>query len=458
MSLRRTVAIATLLLTTLAVVIAGALVLLTTRLHRTTLGAAIAVESIRIVEEVQLDLLHHGRARDALIKREIESDLRRRLIEARQYAGSEEEAAMISEAESRIDVYIDAAADPSRSPDELVSAQEKAYGALRDLATINVVQANIAEKEAARSNELANVIGVGALVLLLLVAGSLLLWLRWRAFEPVIALAATMERFAAGDPNARAVERGPKELREMCRRFNEMAQSITAQRHAQMAFLGGVAHDLRNPLSALQMSVILLQSDRSLPTNDRLRAPIERIARQLERMDRMIGDFLDGARIEAGLLELRIELHDIRTIVRDVVALFEGMSAKHSLTVQLPDHAVLAGCDSLRIEQVITNLISNAIKYSPAGGAIEVTLRTAALELELGVRDHGVGIPDASVARLFEPFRRLGLSSGAVPGVGLGLFVVRRIIEAHGGRVEVESVVGEGSTFRVFLPVQCASA
>lgn len=456
-------ATATLIVTVLAMLIAGALVVLTATLHRTTLGAATSVESIRLVEEIQLDLLHHERAHDVLVKRELESDLRRRLIEARQFVATQQEADVLAEAESRVDVYLaaarkpfgpDAPTKPSPNGAERLAAQEAAYVALRDLTTINVNQAQTAQREAASWDRLANAIATGAIVLLLLVSGSLLAWLKRRAFEPVIELAATMERFAAGDHDARATEHGPRELREMCRRFNEMASIIAAQRHAQLAFLGGVAHDLRNPLSALQMSVFLLLADPSLGTDARIRSAIERISRQIKRMDRMVGDFLDGAKIEAGQLELRVEVHDARALVEEVVELFDGMSTKHQLEVQVPAHVVPIYCDQLRIEQVLTNLISNAIKYSPSGGVVEVVLRSGASELEFSVTDQGVGIPPASIPSLFAPFRRLGLSTEGVPGVGLGLFVVRRIVEAHRGRIEVESASGVGSTFRVFLPLE----
>ncbi len=129
----------------------------------------------------------------------------------------------------------------------------------------------------------------------------------------------------------------------------------------------------------------------------------------------------------------------------------------------MPDDFTPVCCDQLRIEQVLTNLISNALKYSPGGSKVEVVLKPREDELELSVVDHGVGIAENDRARMFEPFRRIGLSAGTVPGVGLGLFVVRKIIDAHRGRIEVESVVGSGSEFRVFLPashesiVRCGS-
>jgi signal transduction histidine kinase len=202
------------------------------------------------------------------------------------------------------------------------------------------------------------------------------------------------------------------------------------------------------------MSVALLGPDMKLHSEERIRQTIERIGRQITRMERMVGDFLDIAKIEAGQLDLRFDTHDARKLVEEIVDLLEGASQKHRLELRVPDHAVPLRCDQLRIGQVITNLISNAIKYSPEGGVVDVTLESHGGEVELRVTDRGMGIAECDRARIFEPFRRVGLSKETAPGAGLGLFIVRQIVEAHRGRIEVESAPGKGSTFRVFLPVE----
>jgi signal transduction histidine kinase len=230
-----------------------------------------------------------------------------------------------------------------------------------------------------------------------------------------------------------------------------MASALAAQREAQMAFLGGVAHDLRSPLAALAMSVTLLRPGRPLPDERRLRQTIARVERQTARMKRMVDDFLDLANIEAGRLEIKLGEHDGRGIVRNAVELFEETTSGDRLRVSLPEYEVPLCCDPLRIEQVLTNLISNAIKYSPAGTPVEVALEATDDHVVLRVTDRGMGISDADQRRLFEPFRRVGLSQESVPGVGLGLFVVKRIVDAHGGRIEVVSAPGRGCAFRVHL-------
>lgn len=451
-SLRSTLSKLMVVVTALALLVTSALIALTTILHRTTRDSGASVESVRLAEEAEIDLLLHGRATDALVKADIEGRLRRKLLEAGRFVSTRDEAGVLAEAESQVDRYIAASRNPNDSIAERTARQEAAYAALERLVSINVAQSKAAQQDAARWDRLANVIGIAVAALLLVVIPALVIWLKRRAFEPIFGLAAAMERFGRGDRDVRAVERGPRELREMCSRFNGMASSIEAQRQAQIAFIGGVAHDLRNPLGVLRMTFAVLGSDERPRSEERLGQMIERIDRQIARMERMLDDFLDVATIEAGELELRLDTHDARKIVEQVVALFERTAQRHFLEVRTTPDVVPVRCDQFRIEQVITNLLSNAIKYSPAGSVVEVVLDARADDLELSVTDHGVGISEADRLRLFEPFRRVGRSKETVPGVGLGLFVAKRVVELHGGRIEVESAFGSGSTFRVFLP------
>jgi signal transduction histidine kinase len=451
--LRTTLAALTIVVTATAVLIAVALFALTTALYGTTSRAANAMKCIHLVHGMQAQLLEHQQA-DPSSRPHIQDEIRDQLEEAWLFITTDAGSDALDLAESRVEAYFHVSRDASRAPEEIWVAYHAASTALDEFTDLKIEQSDIAERGAARWNRLANRMAITAGTLFMLVATALLVWLRTRAFEPILALADTMDRFGFGNLELRAIEQGPEELCEISRRFNEMASTIAAQRHAQLAFLGGVAHDLRGPLSNLQMSVALLLGERAVAADDGLRLEVERVGRQINRMERMLGDFLDGAKIEAGLLDLHIEVHDARTIVADVVALFEGTSAKHSFTTQFEDRAHPVRCDRLRLEQVLINLMSNAIKYSPSGGMVTVALHSRRDELELCVIDRGIGIPETQRTQLFEPFHRLGLSGAqAVPGVGLGLFMVRKIIEAHGGRIAVESVVGQGSSFRVFLPI-----
>ena len=278
-------------------------------------------------------------------------------------------------------------------------------------------------------------------------------WLRRRAFAPLLGLVGAMDRFEDGDREARAPESGANELQAMARRFNAMADSIARRRREQIAFLGGVAHDLRNPLGTLRLTTRTLAPNRPLPPEPVIRRVVGMIDRQLAYLERMVGDFIDMARIEAGELELRLELCDLRPIVEQSVELFAAASPRERFDLVPPESEVPARCDRVRLEQVLTNLVSNATKYSPPDARIEITLSRTRDEAMLSVADRGVGIAPEDQRHLFDPFRRTGMSRESFPGVGLGLFVVRRIVQAHGGRIEIDSAPGLGSTFRVVLPL-----
>jgi signal transduction histidine kinase len=452
-SLQTTMTATTVALAVLGLVVSGAFIVLTTYLHWTNKILGAAVESVGLAEQAEINLLLHGRAGDRLHRSALEGELRRALLQARDHVSTEQEARALHEAHSRVEVYLAAAQDPDLSAPEVEAHHDSAYRALWTLVTDNVAKAHAARAEAVRWDRAGNALGVVTALLPLGLAAWLLWWLRVRTIRPLLALAGSMERFGRGDRDVRADETGALELREMAVRFNAMASALAAQRQSEMAFLAGVAHDLRNPLAALQLSVDAVGPDRPLPPEPRLRSTVATVNRQIARMERMVGDFLDMAKIEAGELELKVETLDARNVVREVIELFGATSPQHRLETMLPEEAVLVCCDPLRLEQVLTNLVSNAIKYSPTGGLIEATLARRGDEVVLRVTDHGIGMSAEEQRHIFEPFRRAGLAKDAIPGLGLGLFVVKRIIEAHGGRIEVESAPDRGSTFSVHLPV-----
>ena len=216
---------------------------------------------------------------------------------------------------------------------------------LRSLVSREEVEANRALAAAARWNRTANTAGVGTAVFLLGSLAAVTVWL-WRyAFGPLIGVAHAIDRLARGDRRAAALEEGPEELRKIAVAFNEMAASLGRQREQQLAFIGGVAHDLRTPLNTLRLGVALLERQ---PDDARIAA---RIANQVERMDRMIGDLLDSTRIEAGRFDLHLDTRDLREIVAHTLDLQRAAAPERSFVVSLPDGSVPVRCDIVRIEQ-----------------------------------------------------------------------------------------------------------
>lgn len=451
-SLRATLTVVISVLVGLGLIVSGALVILTTHLTSKSAILQESVGGVRRAQQAQVLLLLHARAEDPVVARQLEHALWETLSRAADHVTTDGEAGILHGAEAGVRAYLSAARSAEPRHDRH-RQQDSAYGALDALVDENVAQARAAMQDAERWDRVANVLGGATAVLPLALAVWLLSWLKGAVLRPLLVLARAMEKFGNGDRDTRAEELGPLEVREMAARFNEMASAFVAQREMQMAFLAGVAHDLRNPLSALTMSVASIRPDRPLPPEPRLRRTVEVLLRQLARMDRMLGDFLDMAKIEAGRLDLQLETMDARAFVRDVTELFETTAARHRVETTLPGDEVLVLCDRLRMEQVLLNLLGNALKYSPGGGAILVSLAQTGEEAVIEVTDGGIGMSEEEQRLLFEPFQRQGMIKDAVPGTGLGLFVVKRVVTAHGGTIEVESAPGRGSTFRVRMPI-----
>jgi signal transduction histidine kinase len=323
-------------------------------------------------------------------------------------------------------------------------------GLLLELVQVNVAQARDIGRGIEDRDDIVRAGGMIAAATMLLLALALIVGARRSFYRPFLALRDGIRRLGHGEHGTHVPESGPAELREIAVVFNEMAEALGRQRTTQLRFLAAVAHDLRNPLNAIRMSADLMEfddGDKAARTQT-----IDIIRRQALRLDRMVGDLLDTTRIEAGQLEIRREPHDVRELANDTVQLFKAISELHQLELCMPSEPVLANCDGVRIGQVITNLIGNAIKYSPNGGIVRVTLAPLPDAVELSVEDQGIGIASDELDGIFEPFRRSPKTAAMIPGVGLGLSVARRIVEAHGGRIRVESRVGQGSTFHVWLP------
>ncbi|HEX7842733.1 MAG TPA: HAMP domain-containing sensor histidine kinase [Kofleriaceae bacterium] len=447
----------------LAVIGAGvaiALIGLTTNLHRAAHEIGTEVESLRIGEELEFGLVSLREASE-LVARTASADLvRDQLAEAEDYAGSREEQQILANLGRQIDQYIAAidraaagGASTERVQEETRAAFESAFASARKWARLNVEQSRAAGSSAARWDEIATLVGVAAILLLVVGLGSLAWWLQRGTFRPALKLVGAIERYARGERSARASEQGAEEFRTIARCFNDMAENLERQRADQLAFLAGVAHDIRNPLGALKMATEMFRPDEPLPPEPRVRQLVARVDRQIDRLERMVYDFLDASRIESGNLELQIEDCDMRDLVRDTLDLFEPSARTHPLVVSAPDEPVRLRCDPMRMEQVLGNLVSNAIKYSPGGSPVRVTIARRPEAVLVSVADQGIGMSPDDVAQVFEPFHRAGASKQAIPGVGLGLFVARRIVEAHGGEIAVESTQGAGSTFTVHLPV-----
>lgn len=224
-------------------------------------------------------------------------------------------------------------------------------------------------------------------------------------------------------------------------------------------FLSAAAHDLRTPLTTIKGRIQLLRKRAGRgdgPDTKHLVEELSRIDASAGRMMSLINELLDVANIQIGrTLKLNREPTDLVALARAVAAEHYPESELHPVSLETKVLELIGRWDQVRLERMLSNLISNAIKYSPDGGEVTVTVgceednRWAVL----AVRDQGVGIPAADLPHIFERFRRGGNVSGKISGTGIGLAAVRRIVEEHGGSISVESREGQGTTFIVRLPL-----
>ncbi|NTU84183.1 MAG: DUF4118 domain-containing protein [Chloroflexales bacterium] len=237
-------------------------------------------------------------------------------------------------------------------------------------------------------------------------------------------------------------------------RLYEAAQAAI---HARDRFLSLAAHELRTPLTAVLGNVQLLarRLTQVNEVDDRVQRKLQLIDGQLHRLTDMIATLLDISQLESGQLSLTLTPVDLCALARRVVEQAEGTLAQHTLTCNIPDLAVLVMGDALRLEQVLNNLLQNAVKYSPDGGRITVQVGRQHNRAFLAMADQGVGIPAEALPHLFERYYRApDTSRHAISGMGIGLYVVREIVTLHGGTTEVTSAEGSGSTFTIWLPLQ----
>ncbi len=230
-----------------------------------------------------------------------------------------------------------------------------------------------------------------------------------------------------------------------------LSRELRAAIHARDNLLAVVSHDLRSPLSAIQLATQLMARSVVAERPD-TRKQLEMIARSTQRMRRLIDDLLQAANIESGMLTVEPGREAIDSIVDQVIAATEPVAKARSIhvardVVSLPP----ASCDRIRIVQVLSNLVENAVKFVSEGGTIRISARAGADAIEIAVSDDGPGIAPHEVPYLFDRYWKAKVTGRH--GAGLGLYIAKGIVEAHGGRIWVDSELGRGSTFHFTIPI-----
>jgi len=263
-----------------------------------------------------------------------------------------------------------------------------------------------------------------------------------------------MDRQRSAEARARLLE-SEADARQWAEALSE---DLRRAGQAKDEFLAVLGHELRNPLAPLRNALEVLRL-RGLadPQTARMHAIMER---QVKHLARLVDDLLDVSRITRGRIELKKETTDVAALV---AAAAEGLQSvfeqsAHSFSIALPESPVVLDADPVRVEQVLTNLLANAARFTPRGGRIDLTVERDGSDAVIRVRDNGIGITQEMVPRVFELFAQADRVPGEVPqGLGIGLTLVRRLVELHGGRVEARSGGrGQGSEFEVRLPLSRA--
>ena len=247
-------------------------------------------------------------------------------------------------------------------------------------------------------------------------------------------------------------------------RLLEEAQRAKAEVEAALQvrndFLSSVSHDLKTPLASIRGNVQLLQRRMKrgeMPDASVLADRLVVIESSTTKMAGMVEDLLDVAKLQSGQqLDLEMRSVKLMTLLRQVSAELQETTKRHQIVVLTPAQEIIVRGDFVRLDRVLTNLITNAIKYSPQGGQVIVAVQQEQLQnqawVEVSVRDHGIGIPKIDVPYIFEPFYRAQNVTDRIQGTGVGLASVAQVIEQHGGIITVNSEEGQGSTFSVRLP------
>jgi signal transduction histidine kinase len=271
-----------------------------------------------------------------------------------------------------------------------------------------------------------------------------------RMFTPLDDLFNASERLASGDYSVRVEEKGPPEVYSLMRSFNSMAERLQINDQQRRNMLADVSHELRTPITVIQGNVEGIL-DGLYPADE---AHLKSIIEETQLLSRLVDDLRTLALAESGALRLKREPTNLTELIHDAVSGLEALAKEKDINVEmLLDGEEDTNIDPQRVREVLTNLLSNALRYTPTGGEINVRLTEAGAGAErsvtISVEDNGPGIEPADLLHVFERFYKSSDSGG----MGLGLSIAKYLVEAHGGKIWAESEVGKGTKISFSIPL-----
>lgn len=292
-------------------------------------------------------------------------------------------------------------------------------------------------------------------ILGMLVAFAFSVWLSRSVARPLQAIAKAADKVAQGDYDQQVPVAGPTEAQTVAHAFNEMTTQVKLNQQVQRDFLANVTHELRTPLTSIQgFSQAIMDGVASQPEAAQRAAEI--IHEEAGRLNRLVNDLLDLAKIQAGQMQMRRQAVEIDRLLQTVGESLSLKAVQKNIAfhVEISRLIRIAG-DGDRLAQVFTNLLDNAIKHTDAGGQVWFRAEMQGDGIMITVQDSGEGIPPEDLSRIFERFYQVDKSrnrDAQQQGAGLGLAITYEIIKAHGGQITVESQVGVGTRFNIWLP------
>jgi signal transduction histidine kinase len=288
-------------------------------------------------------------------------------------------------------------------------------------------------------------------VTIVVVLGSLVLIKR--IIRPTFTLMRTAKIFGRGNFHVRIEDYHNDEFGMLCKTFNDMAEAICDLERDRQNFIATVAHDLKNPLIMIGASAHRLR--KKISASDENLIWLNHIIERTSYLENLVHDLMDSVQIETGNLSLHLIEVELTSLVRNIHQMQGKLITTHRIVFEGNEECRIQG-DSRRLEQVIINLISNAVKYSPQSSTVHVQVARHAFSAVIIVKDEGEGVPADKIQNLFQPFQRFSRNRNTIEGTGLGLFSIKKIVEGHKGTIQFFSEPGNGTTVKIIFPVSNA--
>jgi two-component system sensor histidine kinase GlrK len=273
--------------------------------------------------------------------------------------------------------------------------------------------------------------------------------------KPLSSMRKKTRQVAGGDFECNLDLSSPPEIQDMAQDFNLMCSKLREMDKIKSDFFSLMAHELRMPLASIKEGIDLLLKGIGDEFEEKRKELLTILAEESNRLVDLVNSLLDVSKMEAGMMTFNFETSDIKPLIQKVASGMEPLAMAKNVTVNVeaPLDLPYVKMDKERILQTLRNLTGNAVKFSPVGGYVTITAQSIGGGVRVSVADTGPGIPREDLSGIFDKFKQANITSyNKIKGTGLGLAIVKHIINAHGGKVWVESEVGHGSTFIFLLP------